>query len=162
MFKTVRFPIKGTYYYAADLAMESDLIQQDTVLTLKQEPENAYDRHAIQIWLPTDFQPSSNLPPPLSPPSNNPSHIALNPYPGLLLGYVPRLLAPTIGQYFENFSTLNTQVIHKAKLGKMIEIDCQIELQVNWIQNTQLQLTAFWVRQFYRMQKFLHSLRHSN
>ena len=51
MQRRIRFPIKGTYYYAAELAIDMGLLQQGTHLQLRFEPENLYDSYAIQVWL---------------------------------------------------------------------------------------------------------------
>lgn len=47
----LRFPIKGTYYYSAQSARETGIIQVEAQLNLIKEPENEHDPFAIQIWL---------------------------------------------------------------------------------------------------------------
>ena len=129
MFNTIQFPIKGTYYYAADLALESDWINPHTQLILKAESDNPYDKNAIQIWCGHPNKPSSEL----------------------LIGYVPRALAKQLAPYLKRVhkqnNPLHAQVIHRAKLGKQIEIDCQIQLSFSWLNQLKVQWICFWIRQ---------------
>ncbi|WP_019896060.1 HIRAN domain-containing protein [Hydrogenovibrio halophilus] len=67
--------VKGTRYYQAQLAWEAGLLAPFAPLVLVREPDNRYDHHAIQIWLLR---------------------------PRMLLGYVPRTLAPRIGWQMKN------------------------------------------------------------
>lgn len=156
MLRTIRFPIKGTFYYAAELALESHLIQKNTLLYFKAEPDSAYDKNAIQIWLPTHFHSAENDPPPLLLSTKHTPTFTH----GLLIGYVPRLLAPTICKQLKHASTLNPQVIHRGKKGKIIEIDYELSLQTGWIANIQVQLISFWIRQTTRLKKFFNLLTH--
>jgi len=130
MLYTVQFPIKGTYYYAAELALESDWIVQKTRLILKAEPDNPYDKHAIQIWC---------------------AHPDKNSSSELLIGYVPRALAKQLRPYLEIAQKQNAlfhaQVIHKAKIGKQIEIDCQLQLSFSWLNKLKIQWLCFWIKQ---------------
>lgn len=64
MLKTIRFPIKGTFYYDATPAFTNGVLLPKVLLNFITEPNNAYDANAIQIW-----------------------------HGQSLLGYVPRLLA---------------------------------------------------------------------
>jgi hypothetical protein len=129
MLNTIQFPIKGTYYYAADLALESNWIDHNAQLTLIAEPDNPYDKNAIQVWC------------------DNPDKNQTN---KLLLGYVPRALAkqlsPYLKIYLKNSYPLHTQVIHRAKSGKSIEIDCQIQLNLSWLRAIKIQWLCFWIR----------------
>lgn len=134
MNKLIHFPVKGTYYYAADVAIEQALIQPNVPLTFKSEPNNPYDKHAIQIWLPTQEQPTQ----------------------GLLLGYVPRQLAPIIEHHLQKHPNLYPRVIHKASMGKTIEIDCALLLETTWQEQISLTITNFWVKVIHRLQKWFH------
>ena len=129
MFNTIQFPIKGTYYYAADLAFTSGWIQPKTQLLLKTEPDNPYDKNAIQIWYNHPTPPSSRL----------------------LIGYVPRALAKQLTPYLKSNhkqgNPLYAQVIHSAKAGKRIEIDCQIQLSFPWLKQLKMRWLCFWIRQ---------------
>lgn len=64
MLKTIRFPIKGTYYYDAAQAFAEGVLQPNALLNLRPESHNAFDANALQIW-----------------------------HEQSLLGYVPRVLA---------------------------------------------------------------------
>ncbi len=133
---TIRFPIKGTYYYAAELALESEWLQPNTLLILIAEPDNPYDQNAIQIWCP-------------NPDADNPSK--------LLIGYVPRALAKQLSPYLkvmpQEGCPLHAQVIHRVKSGKQIEIDCQIQLNFSWRTLIKVQWLCFWLRQ---QQRFIY------
>ncbi|VAW43944.1 hypothetical protein MNBD_GAMMA04-1657 [hydrothermal vent metagenome] len=135
---TVQFPIKGTYYYAADLALEYGWIAANTTLILKPEPDNPYDPNAIQIWC------------------HNPNDISSD-APKLLIGYVPRALAKQLQPVFKadknQIHPLHAQVIHRAKRGKQIEIDGQIQLSFSWRKQLKIQWICFWIRQ---QQRFTH------
>lgn len=160
MFKIIHFPIKGTYYYAAELAIENALIQPNTQLKLKPEPDNPYDKHAVQIWLPTHSQkvtdPNPFCPIPQLDTSDPVIQTTQSALTGLLLGYVPRQLAPFIEEHLNNQSTLNPQVIHKASLGKTIEIDCAVKLKLTRTQSLKLFITSLWVKSIHAIQKLFH------
>lgn len=55
------FRIKGTHYYSADLAYQAGLLQPNAQLLLVNEPDNAYDCFAIQIWLANSKQQAHYL-----------------------------------------------------------------------------------------------------
>ncbi len=59
MLQSYQLPIKGTFYYAAEIAFDENLLTSNTALQLLPEPDNGYDRYALQIFLPT-MQDSSN------------------------------------------------------------------------------------------------------
>ncbi|MCF6254499.1 MAG: HIRAN domain-containing protein [Thiomicrorhabdus sp.] len=129
MLNTIQFPVKGTYYYAADLALESGWLDCNAQLTLIAEPDNPYDKNAIQIWC---------------------DHPDENHSSKLLIGYVPRALAKQLNPYvlidLKHSYPLHTQVIHRAKLGKQIEIECQVQLHLSWISAIKVQWLCFWTR----------------
>jgi len=144
MFKTIHFPIKGTFYYAAELAIENDLLPLHAPLIFKAEPDNTYDAYAIQIWCPVTKK---------THPSVNDTDKKRN---GLLLGYVPRQLAPSLCHCLKSGYPLNPQVIHRAKKGKLIEIDCAVELHLPWQQGLKISLINLWIIQ----QQFFKKLRY--
>ena len=157
MVRSLHFPIKGTYYYAANLAIECDLIHKGTALCFKAEPENAYDAHAVQIWLATDQadeQAQDQTLPPKAPSPNTEPFTT-----GLLLGYVPRQLAPLIGQQLKNGYALTPQVIHRANRGKIIEIECCVQLHLGWLQNLQIQLLSLWIRRLHKIRAWFYHLK---
>lgn len=147
MFKTIHFPIKGTFYYAAELAIENDLLPTNTPLMFKAEPDNSYDVNAIQIWRPTQSA--------LNPHGGKSSNESDEKNSGLLLGYVPRQLAPILTPYLTSHYPLNPYVIRKAKKGKLIEIDCAVQLHLSWQQSLKVSLIHFWLIQ----QQFFKKLR---
>ena len=153
MVRSLRFPIKGTYYYAANLAIEYDLIHKDTALCFKAEPDNSYDKHAVQIWLATDHTEDQNLQTSeqLTPSSNTDPFTT-----GLLLGYVPRQLAPLISQQLKSGYALTPQVIHRANRGKIIEIECTAQLHLGWFDNLRVQLLSLWIRRLHKIRIWLH------
>lgn len=153
MLQNYQFPIKGTFYYAAEIAFDENLLTNNTALKLVAEPDNAYDRHALQIFLPTT-QDSAN---------NAPSIDALNTdTPGLLLGYVPRQLSPIISRQLKVPFTYSLQVIHRARLGKRIEIECLLETHLPWFTALNMRLLTIWVQQLKRLKKVQHYLTQTN
>ena len=64
MFKTIRFPIKGSFYYDAMRLFQQGELTPSALIEFRAEPHNPFDANAIQIWT------GENL-----------------------LGYVPRVLA---------------------------------------------------------------------
>ena len=110
MQRALHFPIKGTFYYSADLAIEMGLLKKHTNLHFVFEPDNAYDPFAIQIWL--KHKPSNSLK-----------------AAEYLLGYVPRMLTKPLNQLLHSYQVKNLQVTHLAKHGQFIEIDCKLIIQ---------------------------------
>ncbi len=127
MTKTIQFPIKGTFYYAADLAIEAQCLTLKTRLTFKREPDNIYDAHAIQIWSNHSAQKDAA--------------------PQLLLGYVPRALAKQLSPAMQAGIQYSPCVIHVAQKGKQIEIDCQVQVNFSWFITLKVQLICFWIKQ---------------
>ncbi|WP_019555720.1 HIRAN domain-containing protein [Thiomicrorhabdus arctica] len=137
MLQRYRLPIKGTFYYAAEIAFDENRLTLNTVLRLIAEPDNEYDHHALQIVLPI-IQDSSN--------QEMPSMESLNPHtPGLLLGYVPRQLSSILSHQLKSSCTYSLQVIHRAKLGKRIEIECLLEMHLPWFTALKFRLLILWV-----------------
>jgi hypothetical protein len=154
MLQSYQLPIKGTFYYAAEIAFDENLLTNNSVLQLRAEPDNGYDRHALQIFLPTTQDSSSN---------RVPSSEALNrDNPGLLLGYVPRQLSPIISRQLNSSCTYSLQVIHKARLGKRIEIECLLEMHLPWFTALNLRLLIIWVEQLKRLKRVRRYLTQKN
>ncbi len=147
------FPIKGTFYYAADLVLDEDLLSLTTPLKLQAEPDNPYDHHALQIFLPTRFkskvadlnsvgtafQENLGRPGPLKA--------------GLLLGYVPRSLASALSQPLRRSSAYRLTVTRAARLGKRIEIECLLEIKLPWYRALNLRLLCLWIEQRERLNR---------
>ncbi len=129
MIKTIQFPVKGTFYYAAELALETQCLTLNMPLILKPEPDNPYDPHAIQIYSP------------IYPPAETNSKAKL------LLGYVPRALAKQLSPSIKAGIQYQPSVIHFAQKGKQIEIDCQLQLHLSWFLTLKIQLICFWIKQ---------------
>lgn len=137
-----RFPIKGSYYYSADQAFEQQLLQIGKTLRLRAEPDNPYDYHALQIWTGTIKDSNEN-----------------DDFYGYLIGYVPRQLAKRWHSIINDSTTL-TLTRANAK-GKLLRLECEIELSLNWLQHLQLISLALWLRQQYALKGWWRSLFHS-
>lgn len=137
-----RFPIKGSYYYSADQAFEQQLLQIGKTLSLRAEPDNSYDYHALQIWTGTIKDSNEN-----------------DDLYGYLIGYVPRQLAKRWHSIINDSTTL-TLTRANAK-GKLLRLECEIELSLNWLQHLQLISLALWLRQQYALKGWWRSLFHS-
>ncbi|BBP42755.1 HIRAN domain-containing protein [Thiosulfativibrio zosterae] len=48
--QSLRFPIKGTFYYDAAACFASNQLQPNSPLSIQAEPDNPYDAHALKIW----------------------------------------------------------------------------------------------------------------
>ncbi|HIE40144.1 MAG TPA: hypothetical protein EYP76_01785 [Thiomicrorhabdus sp.] len=135
MIKTIQFPIKGTFYYAAEFAIETECLTRNSPLILKPEPDNPYDPHAIQIYSP------------IFGPPETPSKAKL------LLGYVPRALAKQLFPSIQAGIQHHVSIIHFAQKGKQIEIDCQLQLHLSWLLTLKIQLICFWIKQQQTLKK---------
>ncbi len=133
MIKTIPFPIKGTFYYAAELALETECLTLNTPLILKPEPDNPYDPNALQIYSP------------VCPPSETKAQ--------LLLGYVPRALAKQLAPSIKAGIPYQLSISHFAQKGKQIEIDCQLQLHLSWFLTLKVQLICFWLKQQQALKK---------
>jgi len=125
MKRTIQLPIKGTFYYSAFLAMQDELLNNGNALILIPEPENTYDRYALQIWLPISQDINNQEQPGMFEPE------LLE--PGLLLGYVPKSLSKNFHTLYTNNQLTDLHIIHAAQQGKRIEIDCQISIYQAWL-----------------------------
>ena len=149
MKRCIQFPVKGTYYYSADMSMDLSLLCADEPLKFQLEPDNIFDKNAVQIWLPKSIQACFE--------NNDSNEDALISH-GLLLGYVPRTLAPKIAFYIQHQGPLEVSVRHCARLGKQIEIDCQVTINQAWLQYLNLMIHATIVNQFHRLKRFKQRL----
>ena len=149
MKRRIQFPIKGAFYYSADMAMDLSLLSPDEPLKFQPEPDNVFDRNAVQIWLPKSVQACLE--------DNNESDDTLITH-GLLLGYVPRTLAPKIAFYIKHQGPLEVTVKHCGRLGKQIEIDCQTTINQAWLQYLNLFIHATIITQLHRLKRFKQRL----
>lgn len=141
MIKKYRFMIKGSFYYAAQLAMEQHRLTPNTTLTLKTEPDNAFDPYAVQIWLPSH---QANL-------------------PGLLIGYVPRQLARVIHSTLamSEFAQQKTHaapayrlmLIAPVRTAPRLQLECQLSFDQAWLRAFKMLLWCFLLRQQNRIQR---------
>lgn len=128
----ISFPIKGTFYYSAFLAMQDNLITKNTPLAFELEPDNIFDPYAIQIWLPVIDSPEEL---------------------GLLLGYVPKSLSKKIHRLFTHNLITHIHIIHSAQQGKLIEIDCQITIDQAWQHYWRLLIQSQWVAKWHKLNR---------
>ena len=149
MKRRIQFPIKGSFYYSADMAMDLSLLYPDEPLKFQLEPDNIYDQNAVQIWLPKSVQACFE-----DHDSNEDAVISH----GLLLGYVPRTLAPKIAFYIRHQDYLEVTVRRCARLGKQIEIDCQVTINQAWLHYLNLMIHATIVTQLHRLKRFKQRL----
>ena len=145
MKRRIQFPIKGAYYYSADMAMDLSLLHQDEPLKFKLEPDNHYDKNAVQIWLP------KNIPTCLED-NNDKEDIVMS--HGLLLGYVPRTLAPKMVFYIQHKDPIELTIKRAARRGKQIEIDCQVTINQAWLPYVRLMIHAAVVTHLHRLNQF--------
>ncbi|BCN93895.1 hypothetical protein THMIRHAM_16800 [Thiomicrorhabdus immobilis] len=138
----MQFPIKGTFYYAADMAIELSLLAIDETLRFQLEPENPYDENAVQIWLPKAVHAYIK------------NHSKQEMTHGLLLGYVPRSLAPKIASHVQHPESLDLRIKHYAKHGKQIEIDCLVTIDQAWLNYLSLLIHSKFISQIERFKRF--------
>lgn len=154
MQRLIQFPIKGCFYYDALMACELKLVHKHSQLVLQPESDNAYDKNAIQIWLP--FSISTTFATPLN--STEIANIPKNPnnnksddnnskllYQGLLLGYVPRQLAKQLCVLLAENPDYNLAVSHQASKGHLIEVDCVLQINTPFMNYLELQLKSKWL-----------------
>lgn len=126
----LRFPIKGLFYYSAEQLFDLQLIQPHHHLTIQLEPNNRFDRNAIQLWL-------------------------ILPEKTFLVGYVPRQLAKIIRQGLsdQQILKLENRISRAARAGKWMEIELELNLSLNWQQAMKATLFALWLRQKHNWQR---------
>ncbi len=158
MHRQIKFPIKGTFYYAAELAMEQDLIDPETRLMFIAEPDNCYDQYAIQIWLPS--QADTSITTNSSADASTDTHAK----PGYLLGYVPRTMSKQLSRILqaqpslEAEPTLDLKVVHRARMGKRIEIDCLLSLEQSLLPYLYLASLSMLSIQLHNLKRFTRNL----
>lgn len=140
MLRQYRFPIKGSYYYSAELAFNQKLLPTGQSLTLIAEPDNDYDTHAIQIWLQTDLQKG---------------HLHSVEQSGYLIGYVPRQLAKLWFPLFQHQPLYQLTLTKSIAKGKLLRLECTIELNLNLLQHLKCLLWSFWLRQQHNLNFWL-------
>ena len=147
MQKIIKLPIKGTFYYSAEIAMQAGLLSKNTVITLNPEPENAFDGYAVQIWLPISADKNNS-----QIDSKSELKTELNEH-GLLLGYIPKMLSKRIYNLFSNHFISDVHIIHAAQQGKRIEIDCQIIIDQAWLPYLKLLIQSQVVSKLYLLKR---------
>lgn len=131
MKKELTFPIKGTFYYGAFLAMDEKALSKGKVLQFLQEPDNDFDRYAIQIWLPNSTARDHKL----------------------LLGYVPKSLSKEFSELLATHLIKEIKVVHCAQHAKQIEIDCSLTIEQAWLPYARLYIQSFFVSKFYAIKR---------
>lgn len=139
MHRAIKFPIKGTFYYSAELALDLNLIHNGLILQMRPEPSNKYDTFAIQIWL---INPHAE-------PENN---------SGLLLGYVPKMMSKNLSKLLTANPPNQILITEHARLGKRIEIDCLLEIDLAWLSYVYLSALALFATQLHRFRRFTSKL----
>ena len=129
-----RFPIKGSYFYSAQLAHQQRCLKVGSALYLTPEPDNAYDGNALQIWT---QKPSEQ---------------------GYLIGYVPRQLAKHWQTPFtQEYQLTLSHVLNK---HKQLRLECDIELEHPWLKHLQLLSLTMWIRQQHALQRWFNRWLH--
>ena len=130
--RTLHFPIKGCYFYSAQLAYEQNRLFPGQPLTLRPEPTNPYDRYAIQIWC------------------DHPQH-------PLMLGYVPRTMSQSLSQRLERINPhYNIELKQCRQFGNGVEITVQLELEMTWLPYLFMATSALIARQLQRLKRLRH------
>ncbi len=148
MQRNLVFPVKGTFYYAADLALDLQLLTKGTALQLHPEPENTYDPYAIQIWLPKQEAESRQN---IQPAEDDKLY---------LIGYVPKLLSKQLSALLHNGQTDQLEITHLARHGKFIEIDCRLIIQQPLFNFLYLVLAAQFSRRYSNLKRIGRRLFH--
>lgn len=123
MRRVYRFPLKGSYYYAARAAFEAGLLKTGSALEIVTEPDNPHDANALQIWLVPDKNADRRL-----------------------LGYVPRQLARLWRPLFAGKPDYRLHIDRLGLQGKWLNIRCEIALQLNWQQRLLTHLWLWWLK----------------
>ncbi len=125
MITTVKFPIKGTYYYDAKTALQSGELVLDIPLKLQAEPNNPHDSFAIQIWL-----------------INSPQ----------LLGYIPKTLAKSLTPYL---SFQKIHLVKSKKKGQYIALTAEMEINCSHLQAVKIFWLATYVCWRYKIESLI-------
>lgn len=121
MLKTIRFPIKGSFYYDAAQAFAKGELSPPASLKLLPDPQNAYDVHALQIW-----------------------------HDEALLGYVPRHLAKALAAHFPaRFEKMD--LVKAEQHRHFLWLECQLTYHCSFWQHLKLLLLSARVRWHYRL-----------
>ncbi len=120
-------PIKGVYFYETDAVENHGLLTPGAAVTLKPEPDNEFDRHAVQIWL-----SSSPTPPPFSP---------FSPYSSCLLGYIPRTHSRRIAWLLQHAQLKTAEIESAYRQYHRLYIYVRLGFNVRWWQAVQ-----YWIR----------------
>ncbi len=103
-------PVKGVYFYETDAVENHGLLTTGAAVTLKPDPDNEFDRHAVQIWL-----------------NGSPC----------LLGYIPRSHSRRIAWLLQH-AQLNTAEIESAyRQYHRLYIYVRLRFDVRWWQAVQ-------------------------
>lgn len=131
---TLRFPIKGLFYYSAEHLFDLHLISEGRHLQLVLEPENRFDKNAIQVWLKL-------------------------PQKEFLVGYIPRQLAKIFRQQMreKEIIALSNRISWHLHQGRLMEIELRIETELSWDASIHATLFSIWLRQKHQWQRFKHS-----
>ena len=127
--KKVVVPIKGLHYYQAKDLWQAGLLTESSQLKLVPEPDNPYDRYAVQVYLVPNAKEEA--------PSNLPSN---------LLGYLPRQNAPWNHYLLTHHQTITVN-IHHTKLSKQLPNVILIELTYAY---------KWWHKLLFPVWKFFH------
>ena len=122
-------PIKGLHYYYAKDLWQAELLTESSSLKLQPEPDNPYDRYAVQVYLSTDDQTKTT-----------------SVLPSNLLGYLPRQNAPWSHYLLTHHQTITVK-IHQTKLSNHLPNVIMIELTSTY---------KWWHRLLYPIWKFFH------
>ncbi|GAB6070783.1 hypothetical protein JCM30760_18800 [Thiomicrorhabdus hydrogeniphila] len=139
MQRTITLPIKGTFYYSAYDAMQEGLLTKNTILSLKPEPDNGFDKNAMQIWLPVNSDKTYD--------KTHANQL------GLLLGYVPKSLSAKISHLYSHHLISEIHIVHYAQLGKRIEIDYQILINQAWLPYVWLFIQSKIIAKIYSLKR---------
>jgi len=143
MLRHYQFPIKGSYYYSAELAFKQQLLKVGTSLYLKPETDNVYDGNALQIWTHNQTEQGQQ---------------------GYLIGYVPRKLAalwqPLLHHHPNSHPNYKLTLNRALAKGKQLRLECTITLELNWLKHLQMLSWTLWLRQQHATQLWLRALFH--
>ncbi len=102
---TITLPIKGTFYYSASEAEKSGQLINTAPLKLIAEPDNDYDRYAVQIW----SQGKKSL----------------------LLGYIPRTHSSWVSFLIHKDRITSVTIEHSYRQYQRVHIQCTLQYRSN-------------------------------
>ena len=103
-------PVKGVYFYETDAVENHGLLTPGAIVTLKPEPENEFDRHAVQIWL-----------------NSSPC----------LLGYIPRSHSRRIAWLLQHAQLKSAEIESAYRQYHRLYIYVRLRFDVRWWQAVQ-------------------------